>query len=367
MLYIAVFIFMIIALLISLVLTNKLNQAYQNKITKRISLILVFLAWLCFIIVFFKGDVLKESEYSTLVMFIACLYIFYVYVTLIFFIVRAFYLYIKKKPIFKSELNQKTSSLVLAFCLIIGLYAYFSARDIQVKNYQIESNKIEKEHKIVFLSDLHLGSAIDEKELDKLVNLINQQKPDVIFIGGDLYDEHTSNDLETYSVQALKKLQANFGKYYIFGNHEYYTHQINKIEKLVDKADFKILAEDKVNLENNLVVFGRQDTTKYLYEGKIRPQLDMIYQKKANEFLLVLDHHPIIDDSKKIDLQLSGHTHNGQIFPLNLVYKFVFDHVYGYYKQPYEMIVSSGVGAYAYPARLFTDSEIVVIDLKTIN
>ena len=258
---------------------------------------------------------------------------------------------------------------VLAVLVLISLIGFFRFTHPQVKELNIHSNRITNrpgELTIIMASDLHLGNVIRKGRLVKWVNLINSQNPDIIILDGDVFD-HSYVAVESQNMDAeLRRLHAKLGVFAVPGNHDYYTG-IDKVISYLQKSGITVLRDSTVVVNNSLLIIGRDDVT-----NKNRKSLASLLEGK-NEGLprLVLDHQPhSLDESVKnqVDLHLSGHTHNGQIFPFDIIVSRIYELGYGYRKSGNtNLYVSSGIGLWAAPIRLGTQSEIVKIYLKSGN
>jgi len=215
---------------------------------------------------------------------------------------------------------------------------------------------------IAVASDVHLGNIIRKNRLKKYVELINSQNADIILFAGDLID-HSIRPVEVKKMDGeLRGLKAKYGVYAIFGNHEYYGN-ISKATQFYARSGITLLRDTAVVIGKRFILAGRDDISQHQ-----RKPLDSILSGiAANLPKILLDHNPTrLGDALKnnIDLQLSGHTHNGQIFPLNYFVRKLYPLPYGFRKTGNtNYYVSSGLGLWAAPVRIGTQSEIVRINL----
>lgn len=256
--------------------------------------------------------------------------------------------------------------------LTIGFVSYgiYNAHQIQHVSYKIQTNKV-ADLKIVLVSDLHLGAANSEKRLAKIVDQINQQKPDLVAIAGDLFndDYHAIQDPEK-AMQTLKKIQSTYGVYSCLGNHDG-GKTFDQMIDFLKRSNIQLLNDEHVIIDQKLVLFGRVDPSPIGGFGKLRRKdiADQLASLNTNLPIVVMDHNPgnLNQYGKEIDLVLSGHTHKGQIFPFNFITNAIYDVDYGYYKMnetsPHA-IVTSGVGTWGMPMRVGTYNEIVSIYLQ---
>ncbi len=219
---------------------------------------------------------------------------------------------------------------------------------------------------IVAASDIHLGNVIRKGRLIKYVKLINDQNPDIILLAGDLFDRNL-HTVEWQQMDAeLSKLKAKFGVYAILGNHEYYGN-LNKAMEIISRSGIMLLKDTTVTIDSAFVLIGRDDRT-----NRMRKPLKSVIQNIDRDLpSILLDHQPYhLKEAveNKINLQISGHTHNGQLFPINRIVAKMYELAYGYSKiGNTHFYVSSGLGLWGAPIRLGTQSEIVKIKLNFVD
>ncbi len=261
--------------------------------------------------------------------------------------------------------------VIVSFLVII--YGVYNASDITVKEYDVlidRKNTGEiKNFNVVMFSDTHIGTTIKEDELDEIVATINGINPDIIFLCGDIFDEGTSQYLKEYASNTFSGLQSRFGVYYITGNHEYYSGDAENSIKFIQNSGINVLKDEYALVDNSFYVAGRMDMEVRRENGVERKGVAEILEDINKEFpVILLDHRPVgIDESKEndIDLQLSGHTHAGQIFPINFLSSISNDLNYGYMKDDnFNIIVTSGCGTWGVPIRIGSSTEIVNIKLS---
>ncbi len=256
------------------------------------------------------------------------------------------------------------SVLVILFLISIIGYIRFNNPTITRLNVPFENPHRDKtEIHAVVISDTHLGNLIRKERLSNWVELINEQKPDIILIAGDLID-HSLKTVELQKMEEeLLQLKATYGVYAIPGNHDYYAG-IEGTLKFMKRSGITVLRDSVVIIDNKIALIGRDDIT-----NRNRRQLGSLVEGLNSGMpRIVLDHQPhSMGESldNQIDLHISGHTHNGQIFPLNLIVAKIYELGYGYKKTGNtHYFVSSGLGLWGAPLRFGTRSEIVSIMLK---
>jgi len=253
-------------------------------------------------------------------------------------------------------------TLFFFLAILVGLYGAIHARNLTVKNVQIALPQIPeawKGKKAVWISDIHLGAVYDQAFATKIVNKINEINPDVIFIGGDLYDGVKVDEPDI--IKSFANLHPKLGTYFITGNHEEFRD--NKIYlDAVKSVGIHVLNNEMVEI-NGLQLVGVDDRES-INLAKFKSILASLKIDK-NKPTILLKHQPLLleeADQAGVSLQISGHTHKAQVFPLNIFTKLIFkDYDYGLSLWG-KMIVytSSGVGTWGPPLRVGSDSEIVV-------
>lgn len=265
-------------------------------------------------------------------------------------------------------------SIVLLLTLITTIYGYINSHDTKITEYNITLKKDLKENfKIAAFSDLHIGADMSHKRLGKEVSIINNLKPDIIFIIGDIID-HNIEDLTQAHLDELKKLNAPLGVYAVMGNHDYYSADINTIKNLLEQANINTLIDDVTYIEEKgFYIIGRDSLRHTNDNGSKRQNIQALYDKIEDKTkpLIILDHVPKgIEDGKKInaDIQISGHTHDGQTFPLNLLVRKISYLAHGMFLDDgFYYIVSSGIGLWGPPVRIGTNAEIIFINVYGRN
>lgn len=299
-----------------------------------------------------------------------------IYCLLIFILIDLLKLVLKKVK-FSNSIKKHISKIycngisVFLIVIILVCFGAWNAKQQVITNYSIDINKSAGENKslnIVMVSDIHAGIGIREKEIDKMVNSINNLNPDIVLFCGDIFDESTPTKSKEYSSKAFKNIKSKYGLYGITGNHEYYSNFNESIEYL-ELGGINILQDKTVKIDNSFYIIGRNDEASLSGTGKkIVGLKDELSDIDKSIPIIFLNHRPVdIDEaeSQGVDLQLSGHTHRGQMFPGSLFTNFLFEDDYGYIKKDnFNLVVSSGYGTWGPPIRIGTKGEIVNIKIK---
>ena len=253
--------------------------------------------------------------------------------------------------------------------LVIVVIGAYIAKNTRIITYDVKINKNIEDLNIVVFSDIHLGYQVGYEKVKEIVKKTNDMKPDLVLIPGDIFNGNYSHvdNIEKISDE-LKKIESRYGVYASLGNHDV-TKDEGKIKDFLKRSDITLLQDDFV-VVNGITILGRKDKRpidSFEYE---RITLDEIINKTDKDLpIIVLDHQPADIDSAikdNADLIVSGHTHNGQIFPGSLITNALFKVGYGHKQfNNTNVIVTSGVGFWGPPIRIGSISEIVNIKLSS--
>ena len=248
-------------------------------------------------------------------------------------------------------------TIIIPLSLAIFLAGHINSRIIRTRQVDIESAKLTRPLQIVHLSDLHIGPINRRSFLKKIVARTNRLKPDLVLLTGDLVDGSISHSKKDFFI--LRGIKAPV--FFVTGNHEGFSGIKYSLE-IARLSGLKILRGSSVNFKE-LEIIGIDDNDSH---KKAAFCLDNIRINKR-AFSILMYHRPRIFEivQGKVDLVLSGHTHNGQIWPFAFFAYLENSYVYGVYKaKGSKLNVSSGVGTWGPPARIGSSSEIVLIRLK---
>jgi predicted MPP superfamily phosphohydrolase len=263
-----------------------------------------------------------------------------------------------------------TLLITIVVVSILVIAGFINARTTRIQTLDIHISKVvqgEKTLKIVMASDIHMGTLIAKRKTDKLVNMINSLKPDIILFAGDVVDEDLTPVIKNNLGENLLKLQAKLGVYAIPGNHEYIGGAEPAI-KYLEEHGITVLRDTALFIDNRFWLAGRDDRDKPRFSGKQRKELGTVLSTVDRTFpVILLDHQPFNLDqvaSQGVDLQMSGHTHHGQLWPLNYVTSAIYEVSSGYkLKGDTHIYVSNGFGTWGPPVRLGNRPEIVQINV----
>jgi uncharacterized protein len=264
-----------------------------------------------------------------------------------------------------AALKMITLGAAASLSVLLVIYGYIDAQKIRVKNLKVETQQILPENgklRIVQISDIHVGIIKRGEALETLLDLVREAEPDMLVCTGDLLDGERDSILQDAGRFAAVK--TKYGNYAILGNHEYYAG-LDRAGEFIRKAGFQLLRDDIVQ-KAGMTIFGEDDVTgrRAGLTGKSIGFDKELAEERAG-FVLLLKHQPYVDENNNFNLQLSGHTHDGQIFPFGLITRLFFDHNYGCFELAKDRIlyVSRGAGTWGPPVRVFAPPEITVIDI----
>jgi hypothetical protein len=221
---------------------------------------------------------------------------------------------------------------------------------------------------IVAASDIHLGTIIGRTSLRALVDRINALAPDVILLPGDIVDEDLAPVIRENLGETLRDLHARYGVFAVTGNHEY-IGGADAACRYLQEHGITILRDSVARLPNGVTLVGREDASRRQFAGAMRKPLAEIMAGVENSSpIILMDHQPFrLEEAEKagVDLQLSGHTHHGQLWPFNFITRAVYEVSWGYLRKGATHIyVSCGVGTWGPPVRTVSRPEIIRCTLR---
>jgi predicted MPP superfamily phosphohydrolase len=267
-----------------------------------------------------------------------------------------------------------TAIVIISLVSLIVFLGNLNKRDITIKTLDLtlpKGNGKLKELNIVMAADLHLSPIDGERLLTKIINKMNALNPDIILLAGDIVDDK-AEVLEHRKIgESFKRLNPKYGIYTINGNHEF-INEVGVSVKYAEHMGIKVLRDDYELIDSSFYVIGREDVVMKQFTGRERKSLvEIIGSITSDHPKILLDHTPVkLEQAEKngIDLQLSGHTHHGQIWPGNIITNLIYELSWGYKKKGNtHYYVTSGAGTWGPPVRTGSKSEIVSINIKFEN
>jgi len=255
----------------------------------------------------------------------------------------------------------------LILAIIISVYGYFEALNIRVENLSVATSKLPpglEKLRIVQVSDVHLGLIVRGKRLRLILEHVKNANPDILVSTGDLVDGEI-NRLPGIA-EMLREINPRYGKYAVTGNHEYYAGLPRALE-FTKKAGFTLLRGEAVS-EGPINIAGVDDLTgRYYGEAGQDSEVKLLSSLPREKFTLFLKHRPMLEEASTglFDLQLSGHSHKGQIFPFSLVTSMYYPTDAGRLELPEgaALYVSRGSGTWGPPIRFLAPPEVTIIEI----
>ncbi len=259
------------------------------------------------------------------------------------------------KEVLNKFLFHGLTPILIAF--IITVLGLINASHPIINEISIILSKDLSPTRIMLLTDLHLGTGTNQESVDEIVQEVNNHSIDLFLLGGDIFDEFTPSNLKDYFYQKMNEINTTLGSYYVEGNHDLLKEEV---KNHLEENSVTVLEDDVLFLNNEFYLIGRKDKT-----DNPTPISSLIEEVNPNYPFILLDHEPSSKQEAKeegIDLQLSGHTHAGQLFPMNFLLK------QGTYNEGnYHLVVSRGYGNWGIPVRTASRNEMVLIEVKGQN
>ena len=261
-----------------------------------------------------------------------------------------------------------TFFIPLAVSVLIGVYGHIEALNIRTERVVIKSPKIPEKVgnlRIVQISDVHLGLIMGEWRLERILREVRRAKPDILVSTGDLLDGQI-NDISRMAGK-IGGIRTPYGKYAVTGNHEFYAG-LGRSLGFTEEAGFTVLRGEKLEIPGLIIIAGVDDVTanRFGQHGRISEK-QLLSDLPGDRFVVLLKHRPLVEIGSEglFDLQLSGHTHGGQIFPFSLIIKLLYPIDKGLlplWDRAF-LYVNPGCGTWGPPMRFLVPPEVTIIDL----
>lgn len=253
-------------------------------------------------------------------------------------------------------------------------YGWYSAHHVWRTEYVLPTDKQVGSLCLVVISDSHVGTTFDGEGFAEHINTIQSENPDIVVVVGDYVDDDTSKEDMIAACEALGTLQTTFGVYYVFGNHDkgyykdaYRGYSGDDLIAELEKNHVVVLQDETVLLDNRFYLIGRQDRSEEQRSGYRSSMAELVSGLDPDKYSIVLDHQPsdyAAQAAAGVDLVLSGHTHGGQLFPVNYMGQLtgIDDKTYGLeLRESTNFVVTSGISDWAIKFKTGCKSEYVVI------
>ncbi len=266
----------------------------------------------------------------------------------------------------RRKLTRSATAAALALTLFLGVFGAFSAYSPVVLTYDVKIAKPaldgRKSMKIVMAADMHFGALSGPGHAKRLVRLINEEAPDLVLFPGDLVDDDIVQYVKQGIPEILQGIQAPV--YASLGNHDRLEAGDTELIKTLEGSGMTLLYDEIVSDGLPVTLIGRKDRT----DPARLSVAELAAQTDPAAPLVLLDHQPYeleLAAAAGIDLEVSGHTHRGQIFPANFITNRIYENDWGYLqKEGMHSIVTSGYGFWGLPMRMGTRSEITIINVS---
>jgi predicted MPP superfamily phosphohydrolase len=260
---------------------------------------------------------------------------------------------------------------VIGIGAIVVIAGYLNARTPRIRRLDVtvlKSVQKRSELNIVVASDIHLGTIICKSRLEAIIKKINDLRADIVLLPGDVVDEDLGPVIRQNLGETLRTIKSKLGVFAVTGNHEY-IGGVEPAVRYLREHGIIMLRDEVVTIDDSICIAGREDLSINRFAGKQRKGLEeLLAGVDKSKPIILMDHQPFhLEEAEKngIDLQLSGHTHHGQIWPFSFITKKMYEVSWGYKKKNATHIyVSCGVGTWGPPVRTGNSPEIINIRLE---
>ena len=279
------------------------------------------------------------------------------------------FLSVSKKK-FKFRINKCISVI---FTVIFVLLGTVNSQTISASYHTYSSSKLNSEHKFVFVSDIHYGNAQNKETVFEMVDNIKAEDPEFIILGGDVTDDYTTKEEMTEIFEYFAG-DNSIPIYFIYGNHDRQPHcnyangqqyTVEELENTLSECGIILLQDDYAIISDDISLLGREDMS----EKESRKDISALTTPLPSSYLIIADHQPVdVENNMNIgaDLQLSGHTHAGQMFPLKVFYNLLICDACGDYSYgDSNLNVSPGSSGWRFPFRTEAKCQYEVIKLTS--
>lgn len=326
---------------------------------------------------FIAGSVLERtasSAFSEWVYRVGAFWLaFMLYLTLAAFlidVVRMFNHFFHFLPEFTPGMRFRFGMAVVSLVAVIVIAGHINALLINVKQIPLTIHKKvsgNPEVKILMASDLHLGALIGERREKRLLEIVREQKPDLVLLCGDQVDGEIAPVLRKNLGQHIQEIKTPLGVYAILGNHEY-IGGIDKTLPYLKSINIQVLIDTTITLANGIQLVGRNDRAGARYTNGLKSIQQLISGTDPEKPIIVMNHQPYnLEEAvqNNVDLHLSGHTHDGQLWPFHYLTQAIFKLSWGLMKEGNSnFYVSCGYGTWGPSVRIGNRPEVVVFTVK---
>jgi len=331
-----------------------------NQLAKSAVMVLMLIAWSCLFLQFFSDSF--PLSLATAIYEIGNSWLVIVFYLMMLFLLldagRLLHLVPSELLHHNRWLTAIITILMLSVFVAGNLHYHHKVR----RELNLTSSKpLSKPLRLVMVSDLHAGYHNRPDELARWVDLINAESPDLVLMAGDVIDGNIRPLVAFDADTVFHRIKAPV--YACLGNHEYIAG-VNQSLAFLRKAGIQVLRDSSVDI-GEVTIVGRDDRS----NPHRKPLDQLVSLAPSSHFLILLDHQPYhLEQAERcnVDLQLSGHTHHGQVWPLNLITKAIYECDFGFWRRGRsQYYISSGLGLWGGKFRIGTSSEFVVINISS--
>ncbi|TSB45712.1 metallophosphoesterase [Alkalicoccobacillus porphyridii] len=271
---------------------------------------------------------------------------------------------------FLTKKNQKwkvrSGYVLVAFFSFVLIYGSFNAWSPVVRDYSVELNNPDKEPqgeelKLLIAADLHLGEVIGVRHLERFIDVVNNEQPDIVLLSGDIIDNSISPYFTNNLSDILQEIDVPLGVYAVPGNHDYYGGDLYLLRDEFKEIGFNFLMDEIETVQDQLTIIGRKD-----YTDKERQSIEELMSDADKQLpVIMLDHQPReISEAHEhgVDMIISGHTHRGQVFPANFITSAMYENDWGHLqKDQLHSFTTSGFGFWGPAVRIGSRSEVMTV------
>ena len=288
----------------------------------------------------------------------------------------------KGEPTLSENKFKIVGAVSIAVLVVIAVWGGIAARTIYTTEYEIEVDKTAgdlEELNVVLVADMHMGYSVGVNMIEDMVGKINSFEPDLVLLAGDIFDNnYDALDDPERLIELYKSIQSTYGVYAVYGNHDVAEKILGgftfpsdtkpvadtRMDEFLEEANVINLRDEGLVINNSFYLYGRPDYKKLGKGIDARKEPDeILVNVDKNMPILIMDHQPRqLHElaAAGVDVDFSGHTHDGQLFPLNLTAKLQWENACGLLKvDNMYSIVTSGVGFFGPGVRVGTDAEVV--------
>ncbi|WP_192929598.1 metallophosphoesterase [Alkaliphilus serpentinus] len=338
------------------VYTQLMNQFTLGGFIKLLIQLIFWLGGVSYVL----GRLIRKFKYGFIVSYFGSIWMGILSISLFVLMIKEVLLYIING--YDYQINTIAFTLIPILSLVSITIAKKGPilKTIEIKYQKTMKNQL----RIIHLSDIHLGLLTSKKWVNELVESCNGLEADLILITGDMVDDEYEKIKKFAPI--LKTLKAKVGVYAVSGNHEIYSGY-EGFKRFCGDANIEVIDNKRIELED-ITLIGVDDSSNRRGANANHQLKDLLTDSDSAKLHILLSHQPVkFREAVEagIDLQLSGHTHRGQIPPLNFIVAIIFKYSYGVYRYKNSYIyTTSGTGTWGPPMRLFSNSELVKIEIS---